>query len=68
MPTKNLTTNIVNTVLVREQGLCTIKTDCSVKMVVAFTNKEINYLMVSVTAISVSYRRMGVFEASLPQD
>ena len=34
-------------ILVREQGLYTIKTDCSSKMVVAFTIKEINYLMVS---------------------
>ena len=34
-------------ILVREQGLYIIKTDCSGKMVVAFTIKEINYLKVS---------------------
>ena len=34
-------------ILVREQGLYIIKTDCSGKMVVAFIIKEINYLMVS---------------------
>ena len=44
MLTKNLATNQLS-ILVREQGL--IKTDCSGKMVIAFTIKEINYLMVS---------------------
>ena len=34
-------------ILVREQELCIIKTDCSSKMVVTFTIIEINYLMVS---------------------
>ena len=32
---------------VREQELYKIKTDCSAKMLVAFTIKEKNYLMVS---------------------
>ena len=34
-------------ILVREQGLYIIKTDCSGKMVVAFTIKEKIYLLVS---------------------
>ena len=34
-------------ILVREQGLYIIKTDCSGEMVVAFKIKEKNYLMVS---------------------
>ena len=34
-------------ILVREQKLYIIKTDCSGKMVVAFTIIEINYFMVS---------------------
>ena len=34
-------------IIVREQGLYLIKTDCSGEMVVAFIITEINYLMVS---------------------
>ena len=34
-------------ILMREQGLCMIKTNCNGEMVVAFTIKEINYLIVS---------------------
>ena len=34
-------------ILVREQGLYIIKTDCSGEMAVAFTIKEKDYLMVS---------------------
>ena len=34
-------------ILVREHGLCIIKTDCSGKMVVAFPIKEKNYLLIS---------------------
>ena len=36
-------------ILVRDQGLYTIKTDCSGKMVAAFTIKEKNYLIVSLS-------------------
>ena len=38
---------LLSLILVREQGLYIIKTDCSGEMVVAFTVKEKNYLMVS---------------------
>ena len=44
MLTKNLATQLI---LVREKGLYIIKTDCSNKMVVAFTIKEKNCLLVS---------------------
>ena len=45
-------------ILVREHGLYIIKTDCSGEMVVAFTIKEKNYLMVSLfcqLALPLSY-------------
>ena len=38
---------LLSLILVREQGLYIIKTDCSGKRIVAFTIKEKNYLMVS---------------------
>ena len=37
----------VSLILIREQGLYIIETDCSSQMVVAFAIKEKNYLMVS---------------------
>ena len=40
-------------ILVREQGLYIIKTDCSGEMVVAFTITEENYLMVSLFCLLV---------------
>ena len=41
-------------ILVREQGLYIIKTDCSGKIVVGFTIKEKNYSMVSQLVQSLS--------------
>ena len=38
---------LLSLILVREQGLFIIKTDCSCEMMVAVTIKEKNYLMVS---------------------
>ena len=39
---------LLSLILVREQGLHIIKTDCSGKMMVAFTVKKVNYLMESI--------------------
>ena len=50
-------------ILVREQGLYIIKTDCSGKMVVAFTIKEISYLVVSLfydVVLPLSYLYCGI--------
>ena len=44
---------LLSLILVREQGLHVIKTDCSGKMVVAFTVKEKNYLTESIFSLLV---------------